>query len=63
MLGLILIYFIGKRFQDLAKTYDNHKWGFAIAGVATYYIGTFIAGILIVFIKNYRTPILMVTVI
>ena len=54
MLGLILIYFIGKRFQDLAKTYDKHKWGFAIAVVASYYVGTFIAGILIVFYQELQ---------
>lgn len=48
MLGLFLIYFIGKKFYDLAAKYHKHQWGFAIAGVASYYAGTFIAGILIV---------------
>ena len=47
MLGILLIYFIGKRFYDLAATYRKHQWGFAIAGVAAYYGGTFIAGFLI----------------
>lgn len=47
MLGLFLIYFIGKKFYDLAAKYNKHQWGFAIAGVASYYAGTFIAGILI----------------
>ncbi|NER16726.1 hypothetical protein [Spongiivirga citrea] len=47
MLGLILIYFIGKRFYTLAEEFNKHKWGFAILGVVSYYIGTFIGGILI----------------
>lgn len=45
MLGLILIYFIGKRFMNLAEARGKHRWGFAIAGVASYYVGTFIAGV------------------
>lgn len=46
MLGLILIYFIGKRFYQLADTYDKSKWGHAIGGVVTYYAGTFVFGLL-----------------
>lgn len=41
MLGILLIYFIGKRFYDLADEYYQKKWLFAILGVATYYaVGT-----------------------
>lgn len=47
MLGILLIYFIGKAFADLAKLHDKNKWGFAILGVASYYIGTLIGGIFI----------------
>lgn len=47
MLGLLLIYFIGKYFYDLADNHDKNKWLFAILGVISYYFGTFIAGILI----------------
>ena len=47
MLGLILIYFIGKAFYDLAGSYDKHQWGHAILGVISYYVGTFIAGVFI----------------
>lgn len=47
MLGLLLIFFLGKWFYSLAEKYNKHKWGFAILGVVTYYVGTFIAGIFI----------------
>ncbi|MBK9451990.1 MAG: hypothetical protein IPN95_21740 [Bacteroidetes bacterium] len=47
MLGLILLYFIGKRFYDLANTYEKSPWPFAILGVVTYYAGTFLFGILL----------------
>jgi membrane protein implicated in regulation of membrane protease activity len=45
MLGLLLIYFIGKYFYDLAENNNRNKWLFAILGVAVYYLGTFIFGI------------------
>lgn len=46
MLGLILLYFIGKYFYRLAEEYDKSKWGFAILGVVVYYASTFVAAIL-----------------
>ncbi|CAM1344356.1 hypothetical protein [Tenacibaculum amylolyticum] len=39
MLGLILLYFIGKKFYELADEFEKSKWGFAILGIASYYIG------------------------
>lgn len=44
MLGLVLIYFIGKNYYELASKYDKSPWGFAILGVVAYYAGTFMAG-------------------
>ena len=44
MFGLILIYFLGKAFFDLAEKANKKKWLFAILGAASYYIGTFIGG-------------------
>ena len=44
MLGLLLIYFIGKYFYQLAELYCKNKWVFAILGVATYYAGTIVFG-------------------
>lgn len=47
MLGLLLIYFIGKYFYDLAEKNNKNKWLFAILGVAMYYLGTFVFGIVL----------------
>jgi hypothetical protein len=54
MFGLILIYFIGKAYYDLAKLNNRHPWGFAVTGIAAYYAGTFIAGLLIGYVIEYR---------
>ena len=50
MLGILLIYFIGKAFYDLAAKYDRTKLLFAFIGVASYYAGTFIAGLIFGFL-------------
>jgi len=47
MLGLILIYFIGKKFYELAEEYEKHKWGLGILGVVIYYAGSIISVLLI----------------
>lgn len=44
MLGLLLIYFIGKYFYDLAHEYGKSRWGYAILGVVSYYAGEIIGG-------------------
>ncbi len=45
MLGILLIYFIGKRFYDLSTEYNQNKWLYAILSVVIYYAGTFIGGL------------------
>ena len=54
MLGLLLIYWIGKYFYRLAEKYKKSKWGFAVIGVVTYYGGImafgFISGIILAFV-------------
>jgi hypothetical protein len=47
MLGLILVFFVGKYFYDLAARYNKSEWGYAILGVASYYAGTAIIGFVI----------------
>ncbi len=51
MLGLILIYFIGKQFFELAFEYKKPQWPYAILGVVTYYgsllLFAFILGIIL----------------
>ena len=56
MLGILLIYFIGKFFYDLAGDHDHNSWLFAIIGVVTYYAGTFVGGILIFSIAELISP-------
>ena len=48
MLGLILIFFIGKYFYELAQDYYKHRWLYAILGIASYYFGAIVVGGVIV---------------
>lgn len=49
MLGLILLYWIGKHYSTLAEEHNKSKWGFAILGIVSYYGGilvtSFTAGV------------------
>lgn len=47
MLGLILIYFIGKRFAELAFDYNRKRWQFAILGIVVYYAGMLLFGFIL----------------
>lgn len=41
MLGILLVYFIGKRFYDLSVEYNQKKWLYAILSIVVYYgVGT-----------------------
>lgn len=42
MLGLLLIYFIGKKFYELAEDYNKNKWLYAIGSVISYYVSGFV---------------------
>lgn len=53
MIGLILTFFAGKFFYDLAKEYGKNKVGYAIIGVVSYYGGQFLAGMLIYVIIDF----------
>lgn len=46
MLGLLLLYWIGKYYYQLAEKFNKSKWGFAILGIATYY-GVMVIAILL----------------
>jgi protein-S-isoprenylcysteine O-methyltransferase Ste14 len=48
MIGLVILYFIGKAYFGLAQQYQKNGWAYAILGVVTYYAGTFIAGFILV---------------
>lgn len=47
MLGLFLIFFIGRAFYELASEFERNKWGHTILGIASYYAGTLIGGLVI----------------
>lgn len=47
MLGLLLIYFIGRAFYRLAHDYNKNNWLYAILGIVMYYVGTFFGGVVI----------------
>ena len=53
MLGILLLYFIGKRFYDLSIEYDKSKWLFAILSIVIYYAAGFIFGIIIGILDIY----------
>ena len=47
MLGLLLLYFVGKSFYKLAEIYNKSKWTFAIVGIVSYYAGAILGGIIV----------------
>jgi hypothetical protein len=46
MIALVLLYFVGKAFYDLAGRNNKSQWLFAVLGVVSYYAGIFIGGII-----------------
>jgi MFS family permease len=44
MIGFLLIYFIWKRFSELALEFNHKKWVYGILGILCYYLGTLIGG-------------------
>ncbi len=56
MLGLLLIYFIGKAFFNLALKHGRNKWLFGVLGVVVYYgmmiIGVFLIGAVAILAEN-----------
>lgn len=53
MLGLLVIYWIGKWHYNLAELHKKTKWLYAILGVLIYYAFTFGASLLIVIFAVY----------
>jgi len=52
MIGLFLIYWIGKSFYELAHEHDKSRWGFAILGVVSYCVGTAIAEVILALLSE-----------
>ena len=55
MLGLFFIYFLGKKFYQLAETHEQNKWLFAIVGILSYYISGFIFGALLLIVGEFMS--------
>lgn len=56
MLGLILLYWIGKYYYKLAEAYNRSRWGFAVLGIITYYFGIILFGMIIGVIIEIISP-------
>ena len=56
MLGLLLLYFVGKYFYNLAKEYNKSNWGFAILGIVVYYGGIIIFSFIIGIVAEIISP-------
>ena len=44
MLGIVLFYWIGKFFYQLAEKFNKNKWLYAILGVLVYFFSQFLCG-------------------
>jgi len=53
IIAFALIYFVGKSYYTLAERHNKSKWGFAILGVASYYVGLMIGAIIISLIYEF----------
>ncbi len=47
MLGLLLLYFIGKNYHRLALEHQKKSWPWVVAGIVFYYLGTLLLGALL----------------
>ena len=47
MLGLLLIYFIGKYFYELAQDFYKHRWLYAILGIVFHYASGAVFGVIL----------------
>ena len=56
MLGLVLLYWIGKYFYKLAEKYNKSEWGFAILGIVSYYGGIVLFSFIIGIVAEIVSP-------
>jgi hypothetical protein len=56
MLGLVLLYWVGKYFYKLAEEYNKSQWGFAILGIVVYYGGVLVLGFILGIIVEFISP-------
>lgn len=53
MLGILLIYFIGKRFYDLSVEYNQNKWLYAVLSIVIYYASGLIFGVVLALLDMF----------
>jgi hypothetical protein len=56
MIGLLLLYWIGKYFYKLADEFEKSKWGFTVLGIVVYYTGTIVFAITFVIVAEIVSP-------
>lgn len=56
LLGILLLFFIGKYFYKLAEEYDKNKWLFGLLGIVSYYTGTILSGFILGFAIEIISP-------
>lgn len=56
MLEILLIYFLGKQFYELAGRFDRNQWKYAVLGGLSYYLGAFLGGFFILAIAEWNSP-------
>ncbi len=52
MLSILLIFFIGKYFYELAQDYYKHRWLYGVLGIVVYYFGTMIGGFIVAILSE-----------
>ncbi len=57
MLGLLLLYWIGKAFYDLAKTHGKKPWLGAFIGIASYYGLQLVVGGIAFLLTDFDEPL------
>ena len=53
MLGIVLMYLVGREYYKLAILNQKNAWLYAIVGVVSYYVGVFLGGILVVILYHF----------
>jgi amino acid permease len=56
ILGFILIFVTGRAFYQLAHEYGKNTWGYAIAGVVSYYAVTIVSAFVLAIIVELFSP-------
>ncbi len=56
MIALLLVYFIGRAYYELARDHGKNKWLFLLVGIAVYYVSHYLFAFLIIFILQISSP-------